>query len=170
MNEEFKQADCRESTAIVLPSLDPDIKFSGVVDGLLQEGFQHVVIVNDGSAAERRHFFEEAAQKPGCTVLTHEVNRGKGRALKTAFGYVREQMPELRGVITIDGDGQHLVVVQGNPERSVQGAQCGKGDEPVILDTVLNTFPLKASVNLSLSEAVHLTEVRLHLLAVAQQL
>ena len=109
MNGELKQTDCRESTAIVLPSLDPDIKFTGVVEGLLQEGFQHVVIVNDGSAAERRHFFEEAAQKPGCTVLTHEVNRGKGRALKTAFGYVREQMPELRGVITIDGDGQHLV-------------------------------------------------------------
>ena len=45
---------------------------------------------------------------PGCTVLTHEVNKGKGRALKTAFGYVREALPELQGVITIDGDGQHL--------------------------------------------------------------
>ena len=95
--------------AIVLPSLDPDQKFTGVVEGVLKEGFQHLVIVDDGSSAERRHFFDEAAEKPGCTVLTHEVNKGKGRALKTAFGYVQEHLPGLRGVITIDGDGQHLV-------------------------------------------------------------
>lgn len=100
--------DCRGCTAIVLPSLDPDTKFQKVVESLLQEGFQHVVIVNDGSCEEKRHFFDEADRLPGCTVLTHEVNRGKGRALKTAFHYVREHLPELRGVITIDGDGQHL--------------------------------------------------------------
>ena len=94
--------------AIVLPSLDPDKKFINVIESLLQEGFQHLVIVNDGSKEERRHFFDEAAALPGCTVLTHEVNKGKGRALKTAFGYVREKLPALRGVITIDGDGQHL--------------------------------------------------------------
>lgn len=106
--ETEKRPDCRDCMAIVLPSLDPDRKFEKVVDGLVQEGFRHIVIVDDGSCAERKPFFEEAAKKPGCTVLTHEVNRGKGRALKTAFGYVREKLPELRGVITIDGDGQHL--------------------------------------------------------------
>jgi hypothetical protein len=36
------------------------------------------------------------------------VNRGKGCALKTAFAYVLEQLPAAEGVITIDGDGQHL--------------------------------------------------------------
>ena len=106
--EQTQQLDCRDCTAIVLPSLDPDKKFISVIESLLQEGFRHLVIVNDGSKEENRHFFDEAAQKPGCTVLTHEVNHGKGRALKTAFGYVREHLPELRGVITIDGDGQHL--------------------------------------------------------------
>ena len=105
---DFK-ADCRRSAAIVLPSLDPDRKFVRVVDGLVEAGFAHIVIVDDGSAPDHRHFFEAAAEKPGCTVLTHEVNRGKGRALKTAFSYVSEQLPELAGVITIDGDGQHLL-------------------------------------------------------------
>ena len=103
-----KRPDCRDCMAIVLPSLDPDQKFEKVVEGLTQEGFRHIVIVDDGSSAARKRFFDEAAKKPGCTVLTHEVNRGKGRALKTAFGYVYEKLPELRGVITIDGDGQHL--------------------------------------------------------------
>ena len=102
-------ADCRRCTAIVLPSLDPDAKFARVVDGLVEAGFEHIVIVDDGSAPDHRHFFEAAAEKPGCTVLTHEVNRGKGRALKTAFSHVSERLPELAGVITIDGDGQHLL-------------------------------------------------------------
>ena len=102
-------ADCRRSTAIVLPSLDPDGKFARVVDGLVEAGFAHIVIVDDGSAPDHRRFFDAAAEKPGCTVLTHEVNRGKGRALKTAFSYVSEHLPELAGVITIDGDGQHLL-------------------------------------------------------------
>ncbi len=106
--DENRKADCRSCTAIVLPSLDPDVKFIKVLEGLLREGFEHIVVVDDGSCAERRHFFEEAAAMPTCTVLTHEVNKGKGRALKTAFGYVRDALPELLGVITIDGDGQHL--------------------------------------------------------------
>ena len=70
--------------AIVLPSLDPDQKFEKVVDGLIREGFRHIVIVDDGSSAERRRFFDAAADKPGCVVLTHEVNKGfeeKGQAL-----------------------------------------------------------------------------------------
>ena len=106
--DENRKADCRKSTAIVLPSLDPDRKFINVLEDLLREGFEHIVVVDDGSSQERKHFFEEAAAMPRCTVLTHEVNKGKGRALKTAFAYVREKLPELQGVITIDGDGQHL--------------------------------------------------------------
>ena len=97
MNENI---ECLKRTAIVLPSLDPDIKFGKVVDGLLEKGFEHIVIVNDGSSAENLHWFEEAAVNSACTVLHHEVNKGKGRALKNAFAYVAENMPEIEGVIT----------------------------------------------------------------------
>lgn len=44
---------------------------------------------------------------PYCTVLKHEINRGKGAALKTAFEFVINNRPESIGVITVDGDGQH---------------------------------------------------------------
>ena len=104
-----EKLDCREQMAIVLPSLDPDLKFQKVIAGLLDAGFAHIVIVDDGSDELHRLRFAEAAAHPQCTVLTHEVNKGKGRALKTAFSYVIEQLPEMRGVITIDGDGQHLI-------------------------------------------------------------
>ena len=101
--------NCRSRLAIVLPSLDPDKKFLGVVDGLVANGFEHIVIVDDGSDADHKHFFAEAAKLSQTHLCVHEVNRGKGRALKTGFEYVMKNLPGLEGVITIDGDGQHLV-------------------------------------------------------------
>lgn len=101
--------DYRTDVTIVLPSLNPDEKFLGVVQGLVEAGFRDVVIVNDGSAADHLCWFEKAAAYEQCTVLTHEVNKGKGRALKTAFAYISEHRPDSQGVVTIDGDGQHLI-------------------------------------------------------------
>ena len=105
MNE---KKDCLSELAIVLPSLDPDKKFKAVVDGLVEKGFEHIVIVDDGSDDEHQCWFEQAEAYPQTHVLHHGVNRGKGRALKTAFEYVIENLPQVKGVITIDGDGQHL--------------------------------------------------------------
>ncbi len=104
-----EKKSCREALAIVLPSLDPDYKFKAVVDGLVEDGFQHIVIVDDGSSQANRHWFDEAERYEVCTVLRHPVNLGKGRALKDAFQYIYTQLPELEGAVTIDGDGQHLL-------------------------------------------------------------
>ena len=93
--------------SIIVPSLDPDEKLRQVVDGLRAEGFEDIILVNDGSHAENVHRFEECAALPGVTVLTHEVNRGKGRAMKTAFAWCIENRPDIDGVITVDGDNQH---------------------------------------------------------------
>ena len=101
--------NCREAVAVILPSLDPDEKFAGVVDGLVEDGFAHIVIVDDGSDEMHQQWFEKAATYPQVTVLHHGVNKGKGRALKTAFTHVKNELPALAGVITIDGDGQHLL-------------------------------------------------------------
>ncbi len=96
-----------QNITVVLPSLDPDEKLLGTVNGLLEQGFAQIILVNDGSKPENLHYFEAAAQHPEVTVLHHEVNCGKGRALKTAFQWFLENCPESRGVITVDGDGQH---------------------------------------------------------------
>ena len=99
----------KKTMAIILPSLDPDYKFAGVVQGLAEAGFEHIIIVDDGSDEAHQHWFAQAEEYSACTVLHHGVNKGKGRALKTAFSYVREHLPQVEGVITIDGDGQHLL-------------------------------------------------------------
>ena len=100
---------CLDSVAVILPSLDPDHRLIEVANGLLEAGFKHIVVVDDGSDEAHKHFFDELRAHPQCSVLVHEVNKGKGRALKDAFEYVREKLPELKGVVTIDGDGQHLL-------------------------------------------------------------
>ena len=99
----------QQTVAIILPSLDPDAKVSAVVRGLVDAGFSQIVIVDDGSDAAHQAPFREAEALPGCTVLHHGVNKGKGRALKTAFAHVLSELPAVQGVITIDGDGQHLL-------------------------------------------------------------
>lgn len=96
-----------EGITIVLPSLNPDEKLNLVIDGLLEEGFRDIVLVNDGSDEAHMGPFCEAAKHPEVTILTHEVNKGKGRALKTAFSYIRENRPGIAGVVTVDGDNQH---------------------------------------------------------------
>ena len=62
---------------VILPSLDPDEKLSAVIDGLLEVGFQDILLINDGSKPENLHYFTDAAAAhPEITLLHHAVNRG----------------------------------------------------------------------------------------------
>lgn len=97
-----------ERISVILPSLNPSDKFDAVVDGVVAAGFARIVIVDDGSRDDCKAHFRRAERHPQVTVLTHEVNRGKGQALRTAFQYLLEQ-GDCRGAVTIDGDGQHLI-------------------------------------------------------------
>ena len=103
------QKRCLTECAVILPSLDPDEKFDRVLDGLRDAGFEHIVIIDDGSDADHQKHFERAETFPECTVLHHDGNKGKGRALKDGFLEVLLHEPDVKGVITIDGDGQHLI-------------------------------------------------------------
>ena len=94
--------------SVVLPSLDPDEKLIAVVDGLLEYGFSDIILINDGSKPENLHYFHDlAAQHPEIHLLHHEVNKGKGAALKNAFRWFLENRPDGYGVVTVDGDNQH---------------------------------------------------------------
>jgi len=95
--------------SVVLPSLDPDEKLHLVIDGLLEYGFSDIILVNDGSKPENLHYFEEeaAAHPDVIHLLHHEVNKGKGAALKNAFNWFLQNRPEGAGIVTVDGDNQH---------------------------------------------------------------
>ena len=91
------------NVTIIIPSLNPDEKLIQVVDGLIKKGFKDIVLVNDGSDPEHMRPFEVVAQHEECHILHHEVNKGKGRALKTAFDYCLNHRKGIAGVITVDG-------------------------------------------------------------------
>jgi len=97
------------NSAVVLPALNPMPNLLDFVRKLLESGIPQVIIVNDGSDSSFNDIFREVNQLEHCTVLTHKVNLGKGRALKTAFSYFMEHYAYLDGVVTADADGQHQI-------------------------------------------------------------
>lgn len=112
-----------ELITAVIPSLNPDKKLLGVIDDLLSNGFNDIIVVNDGSGSGALDYFTEAQNK-GVTLLTHDINRGKGRALKTAFQYIIENRPDGTLVVTLDGDGQHKACDAMNVALRAQEDNC----------------------------------------------
>ena len=93
--------------SVIIPSLNPDEKLVEVVDSLVSKGFDDIILVNDGSDSSHMEPFNKVSGYPQCTILTHEVNKGKGRGLKTAFEYCMSNRKDIDGVVTVDGDNQH---------------------------------------------------------------
>lgn len=92
--------------AVLIPSLDPDEALVELVGQLQQHGVKQIVVINDGSTAQAPF---DRCQAMGCVVVHHQTNCGKGDALRTGLRTARAQFPDLQGVVTADGDGQHAV-------------------------------------------------------------
>ena len=124
--------------SVVLPSLDPDEKLIAVVDGLLEYGFTDIIMVNDGSKPENLHYFYDLAQAhPEIHLLHHEVNKGKGAALKNAFRWFLENRPDGIGVVTVDGDNQHHPEdTRACSEHMLKTGRCVLGCRDFLLDHV----------------------------------
>ena len=84
----------------IVPSLNPDEKLKSVVEGLLEQGFFKVLLVDDGSADDTAVY----AQKAGATVIRHMQNKGLGMAFRSAVDYAIEHGYDL--MVNMDGDGQ----------------------------------------------------------------
>ena len=116
---------------IVIPTLNPSEKIFGVVEGLRAVGYEHFIIVNDGSRDECAPIFAKLKNEYNCEILTHEVNLGKGRALKTAMQHFLADPKDDIGIVTLDDDGQHTVadtlrvgesLIQ-NPDKLILGVR-----------------------------------------------
>ena len=92
----------------VIPSLNPDAKLINLVNELTENSFKNIIIVDDGSID--KIIFNKLKEKSEVIVLTHDVNKGKGAALKTAFSYYKDKLiDKYKGVVCLDSDGQHRV-------------------------------------------------------------
>lgn len=86
---------------IVIPAKDEGSRIEQVVRGVRQLGYEHIIVVNDGSQDQTRHRAEAA----GAEVVSHLVNLGPGAATKTGIECALEKGADY--IVTLDGDGQH---------------------------------------------------------------
>ena len=92
---------------ILIPAYEPEDRLVGYVDELAACGFRRIVVVDDGSGESYKGIFDRLGEREFCTVLRHEVNRGKGVALKTGLAFILDRQFDTLGVVTADADGQH---------------------------------------------------------------
>lgn len=87
-------------TAIVIPALNEALRIREVVGDALAY-CPRVIVVDDGSDDGTADCIADL----GATVIRHPQRRGKGAALRSGFAEAARQ--GARGVMTMDGDGQH---------------------------------------------------------------
>lgn len=93
---------------LVIPAYEPGKSLVEIVQQLANHPFHLIVVIDDGSGANFQSIFAQVKAIPSVTLLTHEINCGKGAALKNAFRYIAEHdAAQTRCIITLDSDGQH---------------------------------------------------------------
>ena len=91
---------------VLIPAYNPDEILNKLLDELSEKDVK-IIVVNDGSSDECDIIFQLATFK--ATVLRHNINKGKGQALKTGLTYIRRNFSSPYVVVTADADGQHRV-------------------------------------------------------------
>ncbi len=90
---------------VLIPAYEPDHHLIDLVNEIKKETNFKVIVVNDGSS--NGFDFDKFGNK--AIVLNHEVNKGKGAALRTGFSYIYDNYRYEDGVVTADADGQHTL-------------------------------------------------------------
>lgn len=92
-----------EKMIVLIPAYNPTENFISLIDELKEKKIE-IIVVNDGSNSDE--IFNRIKDK--CTILNHEVNKGKGCALKTGFKYIKNCYKDVV-IVTMDADLQHTV-------------------------------------------------------------
>ena len=95
---------CVDHTCILISAYKPEDSCLQTIKELINAGFLHIIVVNDGSGQKFIPFFESIDQIQEVKVLHHAANQG--RALNTAFHYILNERHFIQKIITVDADGQ----------------------------------------------------------------
>ncbi len=93
--------------AIIIPAYNPNKTLVTLVRQLKAKGYTTIIVINDGSRYECEKYFLEI--KNDINLLENSTNQGKGESLKRGFQYILEKKLKVKGVITVDSDGQHKI-------------------------------------------------------------
>lgn len=97
----FRQKNSIPDIVVIIPTYNNEKTLLSVIEGVKKYS-NDIIVVNDGSTDSTSQLLDEI---PNIKVLTHSVNKGKGKALKTGL---REAVKMgFHYALTIDSDGQH---------------------------------------------------------------
>lgn len=119
---------------LIIPAYNPDEKFIAFLQSLASDGWNDIIVVDDGSKLETQKYFNLAETQYGCEIVRHYVNLGQGRAFKSAFNYCVGKYgdnPDFIGVVECDCDGQHVLddvnrcaeLLHANPDKFILGVR-----------------------------------------------
>ncbi|MGR8930297.1 MAG: glycosyltransferase family 2 protein [Gammaproteobacteria bacterium] len=112
---------------LLIPVYNHEEPLPGIVERLVPAGLR-CVLVDDGSKASCAKIIQQLTERyPWVQSLRHDVNRGKGGAVKTGILWAKAQ--GYSHAVQIDADGQHdlndlhkfLDAARRNPEATVIG-------------------------------------------------
>ena len=125
---------------IVIPVYNEAQVIGEVIEGVRMQGFNHIVVVDDGSADDS--FVTASAHD--VLALRLKINRGKGAAVKA--GIMAANLLDADIVVTMDGDGQHapediyplITPILENQSDVVLGSRLLNREEMPFLKTLAN--------------------------------
>ncbi len=147
----------------LIPAYQPEALLLKILQDAARAKFT-LIVVDDGSGPKYKEIFERASEY--AVVLEHEVNRGKGRALKTGMEYIRKHYDNYV-VVTMDADGQHALLdafrlccyAQEEPETLMLGSR--KMDREVPLRSKLGNTITRGVYRLATGKKVYDTQTGL---------
>lgn len=95
------------SVIAIIPAYNPTENILELIDRLSKS--MEIVCIDDGSNEECKPLFARIQAMDKVHLLKHPVNKGKGRALKTAFQFCLDELSRAEMVVTVDADGQHKI-------------------------------------------------------------
>ncbi|MBU1319002.1 MAG: glycosyltransferase family 2 protein [candidate division Zixibacteria bacterium] len=91
-----------ESVLIIIPAFNTADSICTLIGQVLDHASpDNILVIDDGSADETARL----AEQTGVRIISHDVNLGKGAALKTGFRVALDE--KYRYVLTMDADLQH---------------------------------------------------------------
>lgn len=162
---------------IIIPAYEPDERLIILLKELKHAKLDSIILVNDGSSKKYNDIFQKASKiiEPNGKFIEYSENHGKGYALKIAFRYVLEHLPDAIGVVTADSDGQHTVEciqkmicnLKENPDDLVLGVRQFNGDDVPWKSRFGNNLTIKV---FQLATGVRVTDTQTGLRGISKNL
>lgn len=92
-----------EEIVILIPSYEPTSLLIDYVNEL-NNYFKYIIVVNDGSDSSYDSIFNDV----NALVIGYSNNHGKGYALKFGYQHIKDNFNDIKGIVCVDSDGQHL--------------------------------------------------------------